>query len=259
MRRWILLVKVPVHAAFDFNVISVMPVHVATLETPTIFFCRNNGYAISTPVREQLRFDSIFFCRRKRKILFDVWLWYISTKRTKRIEIFIGFVVMALPRGLFNFCWLDFRFDEYSHANPQWLCFISITHTMTIQFFANTNYPTSTYDLNRILNLCGRLVDWLRTCACAFCIRISPPQTLSALSGKYRMMMFVDCAVHIAWLWRAYYVCACVATHSGVGYGIRTTRVDGNDPLAVYRYSPIVLLDPITLFDFRLYWCFDIS
>lgn len=31
----------------------------ATQETPTIFFCRNNGYAISTPVTEQYRGDGI--------------------------------------------------------------------------------------------------------------------------------------------------------------------------------------------------------
>ena len=31
----------------------------ATLDVPTIFFCRNNGYAISTPNREQYRCDSI--------------------------------------------------------------------------------------------------------------------------------------------------------------------------------------------------------
>jgi len=31
----------------------------ATLECPVIFFCRNNGYAISTPIREQYRGDGI--------------------------------------------------------------------------------------------------------------------------------------------------------------------------------------------------------
>ncbi|XP_014250985.1 2-oxoisovalerate dehydrogenase subunit alpha, mitochondrial [Cimex lectularius] len=38
------------HAAFNFS---------ATLECPVIFFCRNNGYAISTPVKEQYRGDGI--------------------------------------------------------------------------------------------------------------------------------------------------------------------------------------------------------
>ncbi|XP_030750229.1 2-oxoisovalerate dehydrogenase subunit alpha, mitochondrial [Sitophilus oryzae] len=38
------------HAAFNFS---------ATLECPVIFFCRNNGYAISTPVEEQYRGDGI--------------------------------------------------------------------------------------------------------------------------------------------------------------------------------------------------------
>ncbi|CAO1406116.1 unnamed protein product [Diamesa tonsa] len=38
------------HAAFNFA---------ATLECPVIFYCRNNGYAISTPVHEQYRGDGI--------------------------------------------------------------------------------------------------------------------------------------------------------------------------------------------------------
>jgi len=38
------------HAAFNFS---------ATLECPIIFFCRNNGYAISTPVSEQYKGDGI--------------------------------------------------------------------------------------------------------------------------------------------------------------------------------------------------------
>lgn len=38
------------HAAFNFA---------ATLDCPIIFFCRNNGYAISTPTREQYRGDGI--------------------------------------------------------------------------------------------------------------------------------------------------------------------------------------------------------
>lgn len=38
------------HAGFNFA---------ATLECPIIFFCRNNGYAISTPTSEQYRGDGI--------------------------------------------------------------------------------------------------------------------------------------------------------------------------------------------------------
>ncbi|RZC42279.1 2-oxoisovalerate dehydrogenase subunit alpha, mitochondrial [Asbolus verrucosus] len=38
------------HAAFNFA---------ATLECPVILFCRNNGYAISTPIRDQYRGDGI--------------------------------------------------------------------------------------------------------------------------------------------------------------------------------------------------------
>merc|ERR1711990_346647 len=38
------------HPAFNFA---------ATLECPVLFFCRNNGYAISTPAHEQYRGDGI--------------------------------------------------------------------------------------------------------------------------------------------------------------------------------------------------------
>ena len=38
------------HAAMNFS---------ATLDCPIIFFCRNNGYAISTPTSEQYRGDGI--------------------------------------------------------------------------------------------------------------------------------------------------------------------------------------------------------
>ena len=38
------------HAALNFA---------ATLEAPVVFFCRNNGYAISTPTRDQFRGDGI--------------------------------------------------------------------------------------------------------------------------------------------------------------------------------------------------------
>merc|ERR1719187_1671957 len=38
------------HAAFNFA---------ATLDCPILFFCRNNGYAISTPTEEQYRGDGI--------------------------------------------------------------------------------------------------------------------------------------------------------------------------------------------------------
>ena len=31
----------------------------ATLEVPVVFVCRNNGYAISTPISEQFRGDGI--------------------------------------------------------------------------------------------------------------------------------------------------------------------------------------------------------
>lgn len=49
------------HAGFNFS---------ATLECPLIFFCRNNGYAISTPTNEQYRGDGI---GKKLFLCFMVW------------------------------------------------------------------------------------------------------------------------------------------------------------------------------------------
>jgi 2-oxoisovalerate dehydrogenase E1 component alpha subunit len=36
----------------------------STTESPVIFFCRNNGYAISTPAKEQYRGDGIGACKK---------------------------------------------------------------------------------------------------------------------------------------------------------------------------------------------------
>ena len=57
------------HAGFNFS---------ATLECPLIFFCRNNGYAISTPTNEQYRGDGIgktgstLFCLGSRQLAFKL-------------------------------------------------------------------------------------------------------------------------------------------------------------------------------------------
>lgn len=56
------------HAGFNFS---------ATLECPMIFFCRNNGYAISTPTEEQYRGDGIGKQRRPA-FVFD---WCCSCDR----------------------------------------------------------------------------------------------------------------------------------------------------------------------------------
>lgn len=48
------------HAGFNFS---------ATLECPLIFFCRNNGYAISTPTNEQYRGDGIGETRHRMTTL----------------------------------------------------------------------------------------------------------------------------------------------------------------------------------------------
>jgi 2-oxoisovalerate dehydrogenase E1 component alpha subunit len=52
MRRFVHVVRFTgdAHAAFNFA---------ATLDAPIIFFCRNNGYAISTPTSEQYGGDGI--------------------------------------------------------------------------------------------------------------------------------------------------------------------------------------------------------
>lgn len=70
------------HAAMNFS---------TTLETPTIFFCRNNKWAISTPAREQYRGDGI----AARGIAYgmhtirvdgnDLWAIYNATKEARRI------------------------------------------------------------------------------------------------------------------------------------------------------------------------------
>lgn len=70
------------HAAMNFA---------ATLETPTIFFCRNNKWAISTPSKEQYRGDGI----AARGIAYgvhtirvdgnDIWAVYNATREARRI------------------------------------------------------------------------------------------------------------------------------------------------------------------------------
>uniref|UniRef100_UPI00358ED7EF 2-oxoisovalerate dehydrogenase subunit alpha, mitochondrial-like isoform X1 n=1 Tax=Myxine glutinosa TaxID=7769 RepID=UPI00358ED7EF len=69
------------HAGFNFA---------ATLECPIIFFCRNNGYAISTPTYEQYRGDGIagrgpgYGIRSIRVDGNDVFAVYNATKEARR-------------------------------------------------------------------------------------------------------------------------------------------------------------------------------
>ncbi|MEE6491279.1 hypothetical protein FKM82_016159 [Ascaphus truei] len=69
------------HAAFNFS---------ATLECPVLFFCRNNGYAISTPTSEQYRGDGIAARGPGYGILSirvdgnDVFAVYNATKEARR-------------------------------------------------------------------------------------------------------------------------------------------------------------------------------
>uniref|UniRef100_A0A914L2A7 2-oxoisovalerate dehydrogenase subunit alpha n=1 Tax=Meloidogyne incognita TaxID=6306 RepID=A0A914L2A7_MELIC len=77
------------HAAFNFA---------ATLKCPVIFFCRNNGYAISTPTSEQysgdgqiLIFKFEFFCSiqncRQRVDGNDVFAVYNATKAARELAL----------------------------------------------------------------------------------------------------------------------------------------------------------------------------
>ena len=72
------------HAALNFA---------ATLDCPTIFFCRNNGFAISTPVDEQYRGDGIssrgygYGIDTIRVDGNDIWAVYNATKLARELSI----------------------------------------------------------------------------------------------------------------------------------------------------------------------------
>eukprot|EP01133_Synstelium_polycarpum_P019009 gene19009-22754_t len=73
------------HAAMNFA---------ATLSTPTIFFCRNNKWAISTPSHEQYRGDGIagrgpngYGMRTFRVDGNDIWAVYNVTKMARQIAV----------------------------------------------------------------------------------------------------------------------------------------------------------------------------
>lgn len=72
------------HAGFNFS---------ATLECPIIFFCRNNGYAISTPTSEQYRGDGIagrgpaYGISSVRVDGNDTLAVYNATKRAREIAV----------------------------------------------------------------------------------------------------------------------------------------------------------------------------
>eukprot|EP01101_Sappina_pedata_P004153 TRINITY_DN1717_c0_g1_i1.p1 TRINITY_DN1717_c0_g1~~TRINITY_DN1717_c0_g1_i1.p1 ORF type:complete len:421 (+),score=188.65 TRINITY_DN1717_c0_g1_i1:34-1296(+) len=65
----------------------------ATLDCPVIFFCRNNGYAISTPAKEQYRGDGIasrgigYGMATMRVDGNDIWAVYHATKEARRIAV----------------------------------------------------------------------------------------------------------------------------------------------------------------------------
>jgi len=65
----------------------------STLNSPTIFFCRNNGYAISTPVEQQYRGDGIasrgqgYGIDTIRVDGNDIWAVYHATKQARQRAI----------------------------------------------------------------------------------------------------------------------------------------------------------------------------
>merc|ERR1719209_2289288 len=73
------------HAALNFS---------ATLECPVVFFCRNNGYAISTPVQEQYRGDGIaargpsYGIATIRVDGNDVLAVYNATKKARELAVY---------------------------------------------------------------------------------------------------------------------------------------------------------------------------
>lgn len=72
------------HAALNFA---------ATTESPCIFFCRNNGYAISTPVKDQYRGDGIisraagYGMRAIRVDGNDIFAVYMATQEARRLAL----------------------------------------------------------------------------------------------------------------------------------------------------------------------------
>ena len=72
------------HAAMNFA---------ATTESPCVFFCRNNGYAISTPTRDQYRGDGIisraagYGMKAIRVDGNDTFAVYMATKEARRIAL----------------------------------------------------------------------------------------------------------------------------------------------------------------------------
>ncbi|PVU93596.1 hypothetical protein BB561_003164 [Smittium simulii] len=65
----------------------------ATLKCPVIFYCRNNGYAISTPSAEQYKGDGIasrgegYGIKTIRVDGNDIWAVYAATKKAKKFAV----------------------------------------------------------------------------------------------------------------------------------------------------------------------------
>lgn len=72
------------HAALNFA---------ATTEAPVVFFCRNNGYAISTPVKDQYRGDGIisraagYGMKAIRVDGNDIFAVYMATQEARRVAL----------------------------------------------------------------------------------------------------------------------------------------------------------------------------
>lgn len=87
------------HAGFNFA---------ATLECPIIFFCRNNGYAISTPTYEQYRGDGIGkiqWCLLSGRPLEAVDGELCCSPRFFALKLFLSFLLIPFHEFLHLSCW----------------------------------------------------------------------------------------------------------------------------------------------------------
>ncbi|ORY39379.1 hypothetical protein BCR33DRAFT_720213 [Rhizoclosmatium globosum] len=91
----------------------------ATTEAPVIFFCRNNGYAISTPSHEQYRGDGIasrghgYGMHTIRVDGNDVLAVYAATKEARRIAVEEHKPVL-IEALTYRYCWTHSTSDDSS-------------------------------------------------------------------------------------------------------------------------------------------------
>ena len=76
----------------------------STTESPVIFFCRNNGYAISTPAKEQYRGDGIgaFFLEISHEIASRGHGYGMDTIRVDGNDVLVGSHDFPDPQAVYN-------------------------------------------------------------------------------------------------------------------------------------------------------------